>query len=223
MAAKTMRILFLALIPALLSGCGSGGEASGSHVISISKDALHSRIAALAECPSPLNRLGIGRVTPKLFVGSDGDIDFVIPSAEDAEGSAVRFDLDGDESGGGQLSVSWTIDLSRTAHELDLGEERLLNPAKLTRELNEAVDRYLAFYDNSSDSVGDSSDKRELKAACQKFGRVVDAIAVTTNPNLRRTIEQQKRRDALGWLFQDNYKLRTESALSANWDDGEGY
>lgn len=218
-----MRAPTLALITALLAGCSSGGDPSGSRTIAISQDALHSRIAALAECPSPLNRLGIGRITPRLFVGADGDIDFVIPSAEDAEGSAVRFDLEGDESGGGQLSVSWTIDLSRTARELDLGEERLLNPAKLTKELNEAVDRYLAFYDNGSDSVGDSSDKRELKAACQKFGRVVDAIAVTTNPNLRRTIEQQKRRDALGWLFKDNYRLRTESASGAYWDDGEGY
>lgn len=223
-SALAMRNYGVILLSVVLAGCGSGSsDLSGRHVITISQDALHSRIAALTECPSPLNRLGIGRITLRLFVGADGDIDFVIPSAEDAEGSAVRFDLGSDERKDGVLTVSWAIDLSGTARELDLGEDRLLNPAKLSKELNEAVDRYLGFYAHSRDGAGDSANKRELKAACQSFGRVVDAIAVTTNPNLRRTIEQQKSRDALGWLFKDNYKLRTASASNGGWDDGGDY
>ncbi|MBP6555294.1 MAG: hypothetical protein KA233_06385, partial [Novosphingobium sp.] len=189
-----MRTLILAMLAALLAGCGSGSDLSGSQSLTISQSAMHSRIAALAECPSPLNRLGIGRITPRLFVGSDGDIDFVIPSAEDAEGSAVRFDLDGDESGGGQLRVSWTIDMSDTASELDLGEERLLTPARLAKELEEAVESYVSYYASfSSDGPAPSYRKDELAAVCKKFGRVVDGIAVITNPNLRKTIEKQKR------------------------------
>lgn len=219
-----MRMLYLTLIASTLAGCGRGADLAGSQTLTISQSAMHSRIAALAECPSPLNRLGIGRITPKLFVGSDGDIDFVIPSAEDAEGSAVRFDLGGDESGGGQLHVSWTIDLSDTANELDLGEERLLTPAKLAKELGQAVDSYLGYYASfSSDSSAPSYRKAELVAACKKFGRVVDGIAVITNPNLRKTIEKQKRRDALGWLFRDDYRLRTESASNGRWDSGGDY
>jgi hypothetical protein len=205
---------------ALLAGC-SGGEPSGSQSLSISQSALHSRIAALADCPSPLNRLGIGRITPKLFVGSDGDIDFVIPAAEDAEGSAVRFTLSGDESGGGPMHVSWTIDISDTARELDLGEDRLLNPVKLGKELGDAVESYMGFYGTYNEGASTPSyRKAELAANCKKFGRVVDGIAVTTNPNLRRTIETQRRRDALGWLFRDNYKLGTHRGSGANWDDG---
>ena len=220
-----IRRLSLTLIVTLLAGCGTGGrELSGSQSISISQAALHSRIAALAECPSPLNRLGIGRITPRLFVGSDGAVDFVIPAAEDAEGSAVRFDLSGDESGGGQLQVSWTVHISSTASELDLGEERLLNPAKLGKELHEAVEGYMGYYgDYGEGSSIPSYSKDRLAAACKKFGRVVDGIAVITNPNLRRTIETQKRRDALGWLFRDNYKLRTASAPDTYWDEGGGY
>ncbi len=215
-----MRKFGIILGTALLASCG-GGESSGSQSVAISQSALHSRIAALAECPSPLNRLGIGRITPKLFVGSDGDIDFVIPAAEDAEGSAVRFTLSGDESGSGPLRVSWTIDLSETARELDLGEDRLLNPAKLGKELDAAVESYLGFYVTYNESdPAPSYRKAELAANCKKFGRVIDAIAVTTNPNLRRTIESQRRRDALGWLFRDNYKLGTYRASGANWDDG---
>lgn len=220
-----MQKLGAIFLPLLLAGCGIGGETpSGSRSIAMSQIAMHSRIAALAECPSPLNRLGIGRITPRLFVGSDGDVDFVIPSAEDAEGSAVRFDLGGDESGGGTLHVSWKVELSDTARELDLGEERLLNPAKLAKELEEAVDSYMGYYQAySSDSSAPSYRKNELVAACKKFGRVVDGLAVLTNPNLRRTIETQKRRDALGWLFEDNYKLRTHSPSNGGWDDGGGY
>jgi hypothetical protein len=213
------------LLAAALMGCGTGGDGpSGSQSMSISQTALHSRIAALAECPSPLGRLGIGRITPRLFVGSDGDVDFVIPAAEDAEGSAIRFDLGGDESGGGQLQVSWKIDISSTASELDLGEDRLLNPVKLGKELNESVDSYMGYYAAfSTDGSGPGYRKNELVAACKKFGRVVDAIAVTTNPNLRRTIETQRSRDALGWLFRDNYKLRTESPSGAYWSEGGDY
>ena len=218
-----IRRFALILATVLLASCGSD-QPSGNRPIAMSQSAMHARIAALAECPSPLNRLGIGRITPRLFIGSNGDVDFVIPSAEDAEGSAVRFDLGGDESGGGTLYLSWKIELSDTARELDLGEDRLLNPAKLAKELEEAVDSYMDYYQSAalSDSYA-GHNKSGLKAACNKFGRVVDAIAVTTNPNLRKTIEKQKRRDALGWLFKDNYQLRTESPLNGGWDSGGDY
>lgn len=220
-----MQRFALILATMLLASCGNGSEKpSGNRAIAMSQSAVHSRIGALAECPSPLNRLGIGRITPRLFVGTNGDVDFVIPSAEDAEGSAVRFNLGGDESGGGTLYLSWTVELSDTARELDLGEDRLLNPAKLARELEEAVDSYMEFYQSAALlGSGPGSKKRELDAACRKFGRVVDAIAVTTNPNLRRTIETQRHRDALGWLFKDNYTLRTHSPSNSGWDSGGDY
>ena len=218
-----MRPFALILATVLLASCGSD-QPSGNRPIAMSQSAMHARIAALAECPSPLNRLGIGRITPRLFIGSNGDVDFVIPSAEDAEGSAIRFDLGGDESGGGTLYLSWKVELSDTARELDLGEDRLLNPAKLAKELEEAVDSYMDYYQSAAQSDSYTGhNKNQLKVACNKFGRVVDAIAVTTNPNLRKTIEKQKRRDALGWLFKDNYKLRTESPSNGGWDDGGGY
>lgn len=218
-----MRNLGTAVLAVLLASCGSD-QPSGNRPIAMSQSAMHARIAALAECPSPLNRLGIGRITPRLFIGSNGDVDFVIPSAEDAEGSAVRFDLGGDESGGGTLYLSWKVELSDTARELDLGEDRLLNPAKLAKELEEAVDSYMDYYQSAAQSDSYAGhNKNGFKAACNKFGRVVDAIAVTTNPNLRKTIEKQKRRDALGWLFKDNYKLRTESPSNGGWDSGGDY
>ena len=218
---------FSALVLAVvLSGCGVGGDQpTGSRRIALSQTALHSRIAALAECPSPLNRLGIGRITPRLFVGSDGDVDFVIPAAEDAQGSAIRFDLSGSANDAGPIRVNWKIEISGTARELDLGEDRLLNPVKLAKELDTALDSYLSYYESvGSDATSQFSRKQDLAEACKKFGRAADAIAVATNPNLRRTIETQKSRDALGWLFRDNYKLRTSSPSSANWDEyGGGY
>ena len=196
--------------------CGSISDPlSGKDSLNMSVPAFQSRIMELANCPSPLERLGIDRVRPKIMIGQDGETDLVIPAAADSEGSMVRFSLDPVEgSGGSQIRVSWKVRVSDSASELDMGEDRLLNPAGLARELAVAVESYVSTTSYvMRPNVGNSASayRGELARTCKKIGRVIDGIAVVTNPSLRTTIEKQKRRDALGWLFKDNYRLNTSA------------
>lgn len=193
----------------------------GSASLALSATAVQSRIAELAACPSPLERLGIERIRPKVMVGGD-EIDLVIPAHGGGEGSMVRFHLDPvPGSGGSQIRLRWQVRLAGNAEELDLGEDRLLNPANLSRELDSVVESHIAYYVNLMErgAAPVSNRQRADKARnCRKAGRIIDAVAVVTNPALRQTIERQRRRDALGWLFKDDYQLRTGSTPGAYWE-----
>ncbi|MFM5922622.1 MAG: hypothetical protein ACKOPG_00350 [Novosphingobium sp.] len=186
---------------------------------------MQARIAAIADCPSPLTRLGITRAQPQIVRREGGVVDLVIPSPQDAEGSVLRFKVKaGEGAKASNLFVTWSFEPSEVAAELDLGEDRLLNPVRLDKDLKEAVNAYLYFYAHPGISPNGSQDlKRQLAATCRTLGRLIDGVAITTNPALRATLEHQKRRDALGWLFKDNYQLRTDSPDGAYWEAPTDY
>ncbi len=194
---------------------------SGRASVALSTTAMQSRIAELAACPSPLERLGIGRIRPKVMVGGD-EVDLVIPAAGDEAGSMVRFTLDpGSGSSGSMVRVRWQVRLADGAAELDLGEDRLLNPVVLERELEATVDSHVRYYATITAPGAPpvaAYQRAEQARNCRKAGRLIDAIAVVTNPTLRQTIERQRKREALGWLFKDNFTLRTDSAAGAYWE-----
>lgn len=199
---------------------------SGAASVALSATAMQRRIAELAACPSPLERLGIERVRPKVMVGSD-EVDLVIPAAGVAEGSLVRFGLDPvPGSGGSRVRVRWHVRLADGATELDLGEDRLLNPVVLARELEAVAERHIDYYADitRADAPPVTGRQRSEQARnCRKAGRIIDAIAVVTNPALRQTIERQRRREALNWLFKDEYRLRTDSQPGAYWETSADY
>jgi hypothetical protein len=205
---------------AAVAAC-NGSDTANNHTVYMSGNALKARITAMADCPSPLTRLGIGRAQPRIASGQDGVMDFIIPAAEGLDGSILRFRMQ--QGGGGsaaELRISWSFELYDAATELDLGEDRLLNPAKLAKDLQEAINTYLSHYAQlGTRQGGDQASRHQLAATCRTIGRLIDAVEVTTSPALRSTIQNQKRRDALGWLFRDNYQLRTDSP---DWDmDGD--
>lgn len=222
---RSMRsIVPLAAILAL-PGCGSGpNEVTGSRAVNITEAAMRTRIAALAACPSPLDRLGIGRIAPRVAAATPGSATIRIPAAEDAEGSTIRFDLKPSGESSGLLHVRWTIRISDRAHELDLGEDRLLNPARFGKEIDDAIGDFANYYyEAGQPDQPYARNKQALNKACRKFGRLLDAVAISTNPGLRATVERQKRRDALGWLFADNYRLKTQSPDEAYWETEPDY
>jgi hypothetical protein len=230
MVRKNSRASLRQLAPSLailaLTGCGSGPkEATGYREIAMTDAAMRTRIAALAACPSPLDRLGIGRIAPRLAVATPGSATIRIPAAADPAGSTIRFDLKSPGGGfAGQLQVRWTIRISDTAQELDLGEDRLLNPARFGKEIDEAITAFTNYYYEAGHlDQPYARDKQALNKACRKFGRLLDAVAISTNPGLRATVERQKRRDALGWLFADNYRLKTQSPDGAYWEAEPDY
>lgn len=193
---------------------------AGSASVTLSAKAMQSRIAELAACPSPLDRLGIGRIRPKVMVGGD-EVDLVIPAAKDADGSLVRFTLKpAPGSSGAMVRVRWQVQIAEGAEELDLGEDRLLKPAVLARDLEAAVESHVGYYAaiTASGAAPVAAYQRAEQARnCRKAGRLIDAIAVVTNPALRQTIERQRRREALGWLFKDDFRLGG-SSYSSDWD-----
>ncbi|MFM5950281.1 MAG: hypothetical protein ACKOPM_13810 [Novosphingobium sp.] len=222
----SLRQLALCLAIVTLTGCGSGArDVTGNREIPITDAAMRTRIVALAACPSPLDRLGIGRIAPRVAAATPGSATIRIPAAADAEGSTIRFDLKSSGGGfAGQLQVRWTIRISDTAQELDLGEDRLLNPARFGKEIDEAITAFTNYYyEVGQPDQSYARDKRVLNKACRKFGRLLDAVAISTNPGLRTTVERQKHRDALGWLFTDNYRLKTESPDGAYWEAEPDY
>lgn len=197
---------------------------TGSALVPLSAKAMQSRIAELAACPSPLERLGIDRPRPRLMVGED-EIDLVIPATGDEDGSMVRFTLD-PRSDGSHTRVRWHVRLADGATELDLGEDRLLNPVVLARELDAVVKNHVDYYAYIArpDAPPVTGSQRSDQARnCRKAGRIIDAVAVVTNPALSRTIERQRRREALNWLFKDEYRLRTDSQPGAYWETNADY
>lgn len=190
--------------------------------IAISESALKARIAALAQCPSQLDRLGIAHPAIRVVTSTPGEAELIVPSAEGA-GSRVRFELEvGKGEDAGLIDLAWQIEFAGNASELDMGEERLLAPVKLERDLGEALESYFDYYYDVGQADSRSMpppSKTGLDAACRKFGRAADGIAVVTNPELRGVVERQKRRDALGWLFNENYRLRTDSDSDAYWEN----
>jgi hypothetical protein len=215
----------LTLITALaVTACSSPErEGGGGMLVDLPEPELRASLAQLGDCASPLKRLGIKHPPKRVAASTPGEVTITIPSTEDSSGSTIRFEIDFDaKKAAAPKRLTWEFTLASNAAELDLGENRLLNPPQLTETLEDALRDYadyiyrLGLKDGSAQKVVYRRD-----AACRTFGRVTDGLAVITDANLRTTLERQKRRDALGWLFQDGYQLKTESPEGAYWE-GEG-
>lgn len=209
-----------------LAACGSPERrGGGGMLVDAPEPELRANLAKLADCDSPLNRLRIKHPPRRVEAGTPGEVTITIPSTEDAGGSSVRFAIDFDaRKPEAPKRLTWEITLASNARELDLGENRLLNPPRLAEDLEGSLRDYADYVYRLGLKDG-SVHKFEYRraAACRTFGRVADGLAVITDANLRQTLERQKRRDALGWLFQDGYRLKTDSPEAAYWESEADY
>lgn len=192
--------------------------------IALPEQQLRASIAELANCPSPLDRLGIARAPRSVRETTDALI-IVIPGASGSTASTVRFEFDGNQRRPGkQVHVTWQFTLGEDAQELDLEEERLLNPASFGKDLDQVLGSYLQYPYQPNSGTADAERASQFRASsCRSFGRLADGIAVVTSPALRAELTRQKRRDALGWLFSDSYHLKTESDPDADWEEEPDY
>ncbi|MBN8500374.1 MAG: hypothetical protein J0M19_04405 [Sphingomonadales bacterium] len=167
-----------------------------------------------------MQRLRIARPPLRIEGQVPGRVILAIGASTATRTSTLRFTIarrNGQPAAG--VRLGWTFALADDARELDLGEGRLLNPPLLARDLETAVNGYI-------DTLGlpQTADLGRNRArSCRQIGRLLDALAATSDPALRRTLQRQKRRDALGWLFKDNYRLRTDSPDTADWESEADY
>ncbi len=222
-----MRMPLALVVFALVAGCdGTDTKGKNGYTIALPEPELRANLAALAKCPSPLDRLNIVHKAKRVATDTPGDVTITIPSATDSAGSVLRFslELEDKEKPDSRILVTWSYRQTKDAQELDLGEDRLLIPKSLEKELDEAVDRYVST-DANRDNINTNAQElaKVRSSACLRFGRLADGVAAVTNPELRRTLEKQKRRDALGWLFEDNYQLKTDSPEGAYWESEADY
>lgn len=218
-AARTSRKFNAALALLLvLGGCSASPGQSGVS-ISLPEQRIRASLTALAGCPSPLDRLRIAH--PPMTVRESGDtLSIVIAAGDNQPPSVLRFDLDAREDQPDQpVRVTWELEAAEPQQELDLGEGRLLNPLKLRKEIDTTVRQFLQ-YDYQVGSSPQDADRFAPAhgAACRRFGRLADGLAVTTSTALRAELTRQRKRDALGWLFRDDYHLKTDSPDDAYWE-----
>lgn len=223
----SIRCMSAALACLVLAACGSSSNtAAGSEYIHITDEGLRSRIGELAACPSPLDRLGIDRAGPLVSVNTPGSATIRIPASDDERGTVIGFEFEPDpDTFGKPLRINWTVELSPTAQELDLGDSRLLNPARFPSELNSAIKDYLSYYHQAFlPDDPNTPDYPPYKVphdqACLAFGLLLDAVAVTTNPALRDEMTKQKHRRALDALFHDKPVRRDPSFVEPEPDPG---
>ncbi|MFM5952679.1 MAG: hypothetical protein ACKOPE_00030 [Novosphingobium sp.] len=215
------------LILLALAGC-SGGRGPDSYSLDMPLAEARQQVNAIAACPSPLQRLGIAAPPRRLNQPDDTAIDLSMAPKGGGEPFVIHFTLDpAGKNDGAPTRIRARFDLPEAAKELDLGEDRLIAPLVLKKELMKALEGYFnAAGWLQGDRVRNNDTGREaisLKRACSQLGRLLDDAAVIISPTLSTEIARQKHRDALGWLFQDNYKLRTDSPDGAYWEAPADY
>lgn len=208
----------------VLPACG--GQSAGDRGVNIAlpEQRLRTSISALAGCPSPLDRLRIAHPPITVREGADA-LTITIPGAGVSAQNRIRFDFEVNENRPDKaVRVTWAFEFGGDPEELDLGDGRLLNPAKLGKDLDNAVRQYFEYDYQLGSSSHDANRFAGARAkACRSFGRLADGVMIVTNPALRAELKRQQKRDALGWLFDDDYQLRTDSLKEAYWEAEQDY
>ena len=219
-----LSLRLVALLPLILGGCGAVSSTThDSYRFDLPPAAVRAQVLKLADCPSPLARLKIVAAPRRIAQIGPDTITLTVPAADSAAVIVLRFRLQSvGEPGTPSTLLRMHLSVPAAAKELELGEGQLLTPLAFTKQLGDALDTYFALGDGH-DTARPFGNTARLAAQCSKIGRLLDDGAVLISPALAETLHRQHKRDALNWLFKDNYKLRTNGADSADWDAGGDY
>lgn len=214
----------LALLPVILAGCGSASSGTdNSYRFDLPPAAVRAQVLKLADCPSPLARLKIAAPARRITQTDPDTIALTVPASDSAAAIVMRFRLQNvGEQGKPITLLRLHLSVPDAAKELELGEGQLLTPLAFTKQLGEALKTYFELGDGHA-TARPFDNTAKLAAQCNKIGRLLDDGAVLISPALAETLQRQRKRDALNWLFKDNYKLRTDGKDGADWDVGGDY
>lgn len=198
---------------AAMAGCRSGSSGGDdSYGFELPQSAVRAQVLALAKCPSPLQRLKIA-AAPRAVSQPDGDTIVLAITASDApEPIELRFKFENDNDGGATATrLRFHLTIPAAAQELELGPGQLIAPGLLSERLSTALGGYFDLQTGyqTAQPIDNTS---KIAAKCREIGRLLDGGAVLISPALVRELKRQRSREALNWLFKDNYKLRTDAA-----------
>lgn len=214
-----IRIATLAL-PALVAACSPGASGGNdSYRLNLPSTAAHELVVKLAACPSPLKRLGIKVPARRLDQPNPNTVTLTVPASDAATSIVLRFKIEAGDAN--DAAVRFGLDLPDSAKEFELGAGQFISPTKFAEELGQALKTYFELNDKHDTAY--PFDPREKTAQqCRKIGRLLDDGAVMISPGLAAEIRHQRRRDAINWLFKDEYQLHSDSPDNARWDKSNG-
>lgn len=205
-------LLGLSGLALLLTGCGtSNNESDNSFRFELPQAAVRAQVIALAKCPSPLQRLKIAAAPRQVMQPSADTIVLTIPASDAPEPITLRFRFDSANQPGAPVTkVLFHLTIPHGAQELDLGPEQVIAPGVLSKELTGALKDYFEL-GAGYQTARPIDNSVQIAKKCAEIGRLLDDGAVLISPGLAQELKRQRRRDALGWLFKDDYQLRTDA------------
>lgn len=218
---RSLRAAFAGLTCAGLAGCGASARAfDDTYRFYVPIVDVRGQVLALADCPSPLKRLGIAVPARQISAAGVNKIVLAVPAADGGQPIELHFTLEDLGPGDGQrTALRLHLALPAAAHELDLGPGQLITPAGFAKQLMEQLDAYFAL--QSGYRTARPIDRRaDIVRHCQTIGRLLDGGAVLISSRLQAELHRQHRREALNWLFKDNYRL--SNASTSDYGDGDG-
>ena len=215
-----IRAFGAAVLP-LIASCQPGASGGNdTYRLNLPTSAAHHLVVKLGACPSPLKRLSIPVPARRLDQPNPDTVRLTVPVSDASQPIVLRFRIEAGDSGG--AAVRFALDLPDSAQEIELSEGQLVTPKKLTVELGEALQTYFELNDNHDTAY--PFDPREKTAQqCRRIGRLLDDGAVMISPALSAEVRRQRRRDAINWLFKDEYQLRGDSSEGRDPYQDAGY
>ena len=211
-----LRVTLVLILP-VTAGCQPGPSAGhDSYPLSLPVTAAHALVVKLGACPSPLKRLGIAVPAWRLDQSKPNAVTITVAGSDASAPIVLRFKIEaGGNTGAASSLVRYALSLPDSAQELELDQGQLITPHAFTEQLGEALEGYFAL--NNNHETARPFDNREKTAQqCRKIGRLLDDGAVMISPALSAEVRRQRRRDAINWLFKDEYQLRTDSISGSN-------
>ena len=212
-------LILLGSSPAVLMGCASGSSGGDdSYHFELPQSAVRAQVLALAECPSPLQRLKIA-AEPRSVTQPDRDTIVLAVTANDApQPIELRFKFDEAKDDAAQSTrLRFHLTIPDAAQELELGPGQLIAPGLLSEQLGIALKSYFELQ-TGYQTARPIDNSRRIASKCAQIGRLLDDGAVLISPALAQNLKRQRRRDALNWLFKDDYQLQTQAQTGQSSD-----
>lgn len=204
----------------LLAGCGAGSrETDDTYRFELPQAPVRTQVLALAKCPSPLHRLKITALPRQVSQPHADTIVLTVAASDAQQPIELRFKFKSDKNPGASVThLQFHLAIPEGAQELELGPGQVIAPLVFTKELHDALTSYFEL-GAGYQTARPIDNSARIAQKCSEIGRLLDDGAVLISPTLAQEIKRQHRREALNWLFKDDYELRSDAPPDQYHDD----